>query len=136
MADKISQYAAEAKCDRFDGDMTGAQAHSIRERLGLTEMWLAQASGTSEDDVTRWEHSNHPVPYSVANALFDVFQRTRHAVAVVAAEQRATVPAGPVVTFRTDEAYRDATGGPYSAAWHRAAAGRIDDATGCGLIYE
>lgn len=86
MVDKLSQYAAETACDRFDGDMTGAQAHSIRERLGLTQAWLAEASGTREVDVARWEHSNHTVPWAVANALFEAFQRTRHAVATLAAE--------------------------------------------------
>lgn len=136
MADKISQYAAETACDRFDGDMTGAQAHSIRERLGLTQEWLAEASGTSVDDIARWEHSNHTVPYAVANTLFEVFQRTRHAVTTLAADFESAAATGSVVTFRTDEAYLEATGGPYSAAWHRATAGRIDDAAGCGLIYE
>lgn len=136
MIDKLSQYAAEATCDRFDGDMMGAQAHSIRERLGLTQAWLAEASGTREVDVARWEHSNHTVPWAVANALFEAFQRTRHAVATLAAELKSGATWGPIVTFRDDESYLDQSDGRYSAAWHRAAAGRIDEVTGCGLSYD
>lgn len=135
MADKISQYAAEATCDLFDGDMTGAQARSIRERLGLSEEWFADFLGVKVAAIAKWEHSSHAMPYPAANALFQVFQRTRHSVAMLVADVTAGRAPGPIETFREDHDYQGCTGGTYSAAWHRAAAGRVDDATGCGLVY-
>lgn len=135
MTDKISQYAAAATFDLFDGDMTGAQARSIRERLGLSESWFAEALGVNVSVVTKWEHSSHAMPYPAADALFQVYQRTRHAVAALAADFESGAEYGPIVTFRTDQDYTEETSGPYSAAWHRAVAGRVDDVTGCGVVY-
>lgn len=135
MADKISEYAAAATIERFDGDMTGPQARSIRERLGLSEEWLAVAAGVKLHSLDKWEHSSKAVPYEAANTLFEVFQRTRHAVLAVEAELASGDAVGPIATYANDDTYLAGTDGVYSAAWHRSAAGRIDEVTRCGLIY-
>lgn len=134
MTDKISQYAADADVDLFDGDMTGEQARDFLDRLGLDSSWLAAALGVKESTVERWEGSHHAIPYSAADLIFEVFQRTRHAVAALAADLASDVEQVPLVTYNTDAAYREHVGGKYTAAWHRAAIARVNDVTGCGVV--
>jgi len=114
--------------------MTAAELRRLRESLGLTVRDLAKVTGRNERNVHRWERGEAAIGRETAEALVELVQRTDEAVAGIVAAHTA---GEPVLTYATDEDYRDAEPDAsvartladgervyWPASWHRSVADR------------
>lgn len=113
--------------------MTPAEFRSIRDHLGLSHEWLAEAFEVTDRTIRRWESGAAPIPTGVAQRMGELAAQTRRFVQSVVREVRRDPPdpdgARWVQTYRDDEAYRRfAPDGGWSAGWHRAAMQRVKNA--------
>lgn len=117
-----------------DAHLTPAQFRVIREHLGVTSAWLADFFGVGLRSVQRWERGEgSPVPVPRVKALRALEQEAREQIDQIVADlkSQARTSAVPAVqTYPSDESYRQHTGGPWSAGWHRAVTGRAIETYG------
>lgn len=52
--------------------MTGAEAITYREGLGISQEWLAATANRRSREVEKWENDRIPVPEDVAELLYDI----------------------------------------------------------------
>lgn len=111
--------------------LTGAEFRCHRERLGLTQQWLADDLGVALKTVRRWEYGYWPVPTERAGHLLVLVRQTDAFVDQIVEVIRADAveqdgDPGWISTFATDEVYRrqhpELT---WPASWHRAAMARV-----------
>ncbi|ART74478.1 hypothetical protein BTO20_38405 (plasmid) [Mycobacterium dioxanotrophicus] len=126
--------------------MTPADFKTIRESLGLSAQWLADAVGVDQRTVRRWEDGALPLRTDVVALLTqldkqmdaDVTDELARITAELAAGQDATDvdqllasltpqswPTTTVPRVDTDVDDPSTTGRPLPAAFYRAAAGRL-----------
>lgn len=112
--------------------MTGAEFHVLRDRLGLTNAWVAEFFGVQIFAVQRWERGDRPILEDRAAAMRELDRSTRLQVEEQVGQTRTLAKKGhpTVQTYVTDEQYQEHDGGPYSASWHRALVGRAAAAYG------
>lgn len=121
--------------------MNGIELRVIRETMGLSVSWIADALRVDRKTVTRWEAERQPVPDGVQCEVLgmrrDFDREVESAVGLVEREGNGIVwvhEAGestePVARART-EAF--AGGRVYPALWHRLVAGEAARRTGAEI---
>lgn len=105
--------------------MTPAELKATREALGLSSQWLADRWGVALYSVQRWER-NRAVPAELARDFESIEARFRDEVA--------TGIAGAAASLAIPRVDADSPDG-FPAAYHRAVALRIAEATGARLVF-
>lgn len=106
------------------GSMTAAELCTLRQYLGLTTAWAADALGFPERSYKRWELGSHPIPAAVIDAIGRWKAAADDAVAAACADLAGQ--AHPtLLTYRTTADAHAATGTDWPASYHRAIAARV-----------
>lgn len=104
--------------------MTAAELRTLREHLGLTSAWAADALGVAERSYKRWETGSHPIPADVIEAATRWMAAADAAVAAACTDLAGQ--AHPrLLTYRTTDDAHAATGTDWPASYHRAIAARV-----------
>lgn len=116
--------------------MADAEFRIAREFLGLTGDWLAAHLGVNARTVRSWEQGRYPIPDGVRLEIEDLGRRTGEFIGAIV-EQLLDVPDPAVLTYRSDEQYREHhPEQPWPAAWHRAVIARVAlEVPGLSITY-
>lgn len=119
-----------------DERMTEAEFRVVREFLGLTPEWLSAHLGVSARTVRHWEAGRYTIPDGVRMELEDLEVRTAEFIGGVV-PQLMDLPDPGVITYRSDEEYREAhPETPFPASWHRAVVARLAlEVPGLSIAY-
>ena len=112
--------------------MNGPALAATLHKLGLTAATAATMFNVRERAVQRWLDGTAPVPAGVQNTLRLYTEVAEGQVRRMAANGERD---GVIVTYRTEDDYRTANGGPHTAGWHRACAYRAAEQTGAALEW-
>lgn len=105
--------------------MTPAEFKATREALGLSSQWLADRWGAALHSVQRWERSR-TLPAELARDFESIEDAFRDEVASGIADAAASLDIPRVNADSPDG---------FPAAYHRAVALRIAEATGARLVF-
>lgn len=114
-----------------DERMTAAEFRAVREYLGLTLDWCADALDVVEKTVRNWEGGRHQIPDGVRCELESWEDAAAEAVGLLVAELL-EAPGEPVLRVP-----RHDVGSAWPARWHRHIAMRVAvEVPGLSIRYE
>lgn len=108
-----------------DQPMTAAEFLSLRESLGLSDLWISQHLGVSERTVRHWEQGKYAVPSGVQDEMHRLEEYTEDVIDTYIddVEHKSSLV---IRICRTDRDYRSAyPDSVFPARWHRIVAQRV-----------
>lgn len=111
--------------------ITPAEFRCLRERLGLTENWLAERWGVAKQSVIRWERYRE-LPTAIADDLMKIKQNFDSSVENLAKKYKAGDTLSIPATRDNDDV---ASMARYPQRMVRAIAWAVHEKTGCKIAY-